>query len=685
MEANPQTQRAFRQGVYLAVALAAAIALTLQFTWPGEWLENGAFDRRARWTARPEKADSRIVVIDIDNASFDELQDKLGRWPWPRQVWTEIVRYVSKGQPAAIVFDAAFTGEQKEAPAMDDDFARMLQSSGKTVLGFSFLPTNLSGERQSGAVLQDPSKYAEAGARFGSGLKTEEWAANLPLDKLARASAGLGLINSTPDEGGMIRREPVYFVYQGHAYLSLGARTVEVATPESKEGWVKQTNWFGTHTLTRGGKSIPVDSQGRVLMLWHGHAIKTYDGGEQKVETYKRIPLWEVICSIYPDQCPNAENHHPAESFRGKIVLVGASAAGSYEPRPTPMDKQPPGFFSHATLMDNLLNGQAMREAPAWLAVVLILLMAAFGGVVQWKQSSFRIGVLLATGTLIVFFAGNVALFGASHFVLPLFVPCLTLALSYSGASTARYVTTGRELRQTRGVLERYVAPQLVKYVMANIEQMHLNGDKRELTILMSDVRNFTTMTEKSEPMELIALLDDYLAAMTEIIFKYNGIVDKFIGDGILAYWGAFTPDHNHAQEASQAALEMIEKLKELNANWAKQGKGPISIGIGVNTGTVIFGNIGRGKKIEFTVIGDPVNLAARLESLNKEFHTSIIVSEETKNRLGKEAQVRALGGVKVKGKTIETMVYELQGWGASAANAAAESSEVTPSLANSK
>jgi adenylate cyclase len=669
MDANPQTQKAFRQGVCLVVILAAAIGLVLQFTRAGEWLENGAFDARARGTARPGKADSRIVIIDIDNASFDELQDKLGRWPWPRQVWTEIVRYVSKGQPSAIAFDAAFTGEQKDAPTMDDEFARVLQSSGKTVLGFSFL----SSEEQT--ARQDISAFAAQGTRLGSQLESGKWTVNLPLEKLARASAGLGLINSTPDEGGLIRREPVYFLYRGRAYPTLAAKTVEVSTPENKEGWVLQKNWLGTRSLARGGKSIPVDDEGRVLMFWRGKSL----------ETYERVPLWKMICSIYPDQCPNVDRRYPAEYFRGRIVLVGASAAGSYEPRPTPMDPQPPGFIAHATLIDNLLNGEAMRETPTWLAVVLILLMAAFGGIVQWKQSSFRMGVLLVTGALIIFFAGNVALFGASHFVLPLIVPCITLALSYSGASTARYVTTGRELRQTRGVLERYVAPQLVKYVMANIEQMNLNGDKRELTILMSDVRNFTTMTEKAEPMELIALLDDYLAAMTEIIFKYNGIVDKFIGDGILAYWGAFTPDHNHAKEAAQAALEMIEKVKELNARWATQGKGPIAIGIGVNTGYVIFGNIGRGKKIEFTVIGDAVNLAARLESLNKEFHTSIIVSEATCNRLGDEAQVRALGGVKVKGKTVETTVYELQGWGANRASAIAINSEATPSLANSK
>jgi adenylate cyclase len=683
MEANPQTQRAFRQGVYLAVALAAAFGLALHFTSLGARLENAAFDQRARWTAKPEKADPRIVIIDIDNASFDELQDKLGRWPWPRQVWTEIVRYVNKGQPAAIVFDAAFTGEQKEAPQMDDDFARMMQNSGKTVLGFSFLPTAVSGNHSS---RQDASIFAAQGTRFGSELKSGEWTPNLPLDKLARAAAGLGSINSTADEGGLIRREPVYFVYQGRAYPTLGAKAVEVATtrgkPEDKEGWVARKSWLGTSSLSRGRKSIPVDGEGRVLMLWHGHANKFYDGGEQKVETYKRIPLWEVICSIYPDQCPNVEHKHPADEFQGKIVLVGASAAGSYEPRPTPLDKQPPGFFAHATLIDNLLNGAAMLEAPSWLSVILILFMSVVGGAIQLKQNSFRTGVMLVFGALVLFFAGNVALFGASHFVLPLVAPCITLALSYSGASTARYVTTGRELRQTRGALERYIAPQLAKYVMAN---ENLAGDKRELTILMSDVRNFTTMTEKSDPMELIALLEEYLSAMTDIIFKHNGIVDKFIGDGILAYWGAFTPDHNHAAEASQAALEMIEKVKELNAHWAAQGKAPIAIGIGVNTGSVIFGQLGKGKKAEITVIGDPVNLAARLESLNKEMHTSIIISEETRNRLGNEAQVKALGGVKVKGKTVETTVYELCGWSASPAPETVKNSGVAATLANSK
>jgi len=200
-----------------------------------------------------------------------------------------------------------------------------------------------------------------------------------------------------------------------------------------------------------------------------------------------------------------------------------------------------------------------------------------------------------------------------------------------------------------------------VGYVLNHLEEINLAGEKRELTIFFSDVRNFTTITEQSDPIELIALLNEYLTAMTEIIFKHDGIVDKFIGDGILAYWGAFTPGKNHALLAAKASLEMTRRLEELNREWQSVGRQPISIGIGLNTGEVIFGNVGSGKKVEFTVIGDAVNLASRLEGLNKQFGTSIIISESTRSRLGDAAVVRPLGGVQVKGKTVETQVYELQ------------------------
>jgi adenylate cyclase len=260
--------------------------------------------------------------------------------------------------------------------------------------------------------------------------------------------------------------------------------------------------------------------------------------------------------------------------------------------------------------------------------------------------------------------------FGHEHLWLPFVAPAFSLVVSFVATGTVRFATTGRELRQTRGTLNRYMAPQLVEYVLNNVDNLNFAGEKRELTIFFSDVRNFTTLTEKSDPMVLISMLNEYLEAMTSTIFKHDGIVDKFIGDGILAYWGAFTPG-NHAYQAAEASLEMFGRLKELNTMWKEKGWPEIDIGVGLNTGEVILGNVGAGKKIEFTVIGDPVNLASRLESLNKEYKCHIIISEFTLARLGDAATVRSLGGVKVKGKTIETAIYELQGLRAASAAAA--------------
>jgi len=670
MPAEAKIQRAFWRGVLVSILVAIAASLGLTRTRVGEWLESGAYDARMRLAANPTKADPRIVIIDIDNASLAALQDKIGRWPWTRRVWSVVIHHVSEGQPRAIALDMILAGRENDA--VDAELAGELKKSGKVVLGFAFVSTAI--ERESGAGESQPRIEPQGqtiDAAIGPTYPDSAWIPHAPLETLSAAAAGVGSVNSTADLDAAIRREPIQFVYRGQGYPSLAGRTVEVATPGQRWTWHGRTGLLDSNRIERGSVSLPLDGQGRIQLLYHGNSL----------ETYKRIPIWEVICSTNPGQCPNAEHSYPPEYFRDKIVFIAASAAGSYEARPTPFDAQAPGVIAHAAAVDNLLNGEAMRDVRfVWVAVLVVGFSLAGGLMVPVLQGMSKSGPILLA-LLAVYIASGYVAFRNAHAVLPVIGPAVALALSYSGASVARHVTTGRQLRRTRGVLDRYVAPQLVNYVMTNLDNIQLAGDKRELTILISDVRNFTTMTEKSDPMELIALLNDYLSAMTEIIFKYNGIVDKFIGDGILAYWGAFTPEQNHAAQASQAALEMLDKLKELNQRWAGQGKGPIAIGVGINTGCAIFGNIGRGKKMEFTVIGDAVNLAARLESLNKEFGTHILISEATRARLGEEARVRSLGGVKVKGKTVETQVFELQGYrdqGAAAADAAAKEDKVS-------
>jgi adenylate cyclase len=654
---DPKVQREFLVGVCIAVAVAAVAMLVLARAPAGVWLENGTLDERARLGAKPTQADPRIVIIDIDNASLEALEDKLGRWPWTRRVWTEVIRYVSRGQPKAIAVDAIFGGA--ESDAVDQEFGAVMRQGGATVLGFTFVPTEM--EESGGdanrklAALAGHRATADAngGAAFGAPIDAKHYFPNLPELVLVQGAAGLGALNALPDGDGVMRSVGVEMSYGGHAYDSLDSRAVQQAL-SAPVAWDGNGGLLGGHYAVVAGRKIPVGDDGRMLLAWRGGS-----------NVYPRLPIWQVICSIYPTQCPPDVQHYPPSYFTGKIVLIGASATASYDVHPTPFATTAPGVVVHATAIDDLLNGVAIRASPFWLLAVLTILMAAAGGAALYFLRHLTRSILVVAAIEAAYIALCLLAYEYAHLALPVAAPGLALLISFGAATAARYVTTGRQLRQTRGMLDRYMSPQLVEYVMANLGDLSLKGDKRELTILVSDVRNFTTMTERSDPLELIALLDEYFAAMTEIIFRHNGIVDKFIGDGILAYWGAFTPQINHAAEAAQAAVEMIERVGELNKSWAAQGRQTIAIGVGVNTGTVIFGNIGKGKKIEFTVIGDAVNLAARLEGLNKEFGTSIIVSEFTQQRIADVARTRPLGGYRVKGKTVETTVFALEGWGA--------------------
>ena len=657
MTQDPKSQREYVVGVCIAVAAAAIAMLVLARTPAGTWLENGPLDERARLAANPAQADPRIVIIDIDNASLETLEDKLGRWPWTRRVWTEVIRYVNRGQPKAIAVDAIFGGA--ESDAVDQEFGAVMHQGGDTVLGFTFVPTRIeqaSGDANARLAALLEHRAADDGsgdAAFGVPVDAANFLPNLPEPVLAQGAVGLGALNALPDGDGVMRSVAVQLSYGGHLYDSLSSRAVEQVLG-AQLAWSGDGGLLGGRSVVVAGRRLPVGDDGRMLLAWRGGS-----------NVYPRLPIWQVICSIYPTQCPADVVHYPPSYFTGKIVLIGASATASYDVHPTPFATAAPGVVVHATAIDDLLNGTAIRTSPFWLLAVLTLLMAAAGGAALYFLKHLARSVIVVLAVEASYMALGYIFYADAHLALPIAAPGLALLVSFGAATAARYVTTGRQLRQTRGMLDRYMSPQLVEYVMAHIGDLKLKGDKRELTILVSDVRNFTTMTESSEPLELIALLDEYFAAMTEIIFRHNGIVDKFIGDGILAYWGAFSPQVNHAAEAAKAACEMIDRVKELNEGWAAQGRKTIAIGVGVNTGTVVFGNIGKGKKIEFTVIGDAVNLAARLEGLNKEFGTSIIVSEFTQKRIADVARTRPLGGYRVKGKTVETTVFALEGWGA--------------------
>ena len=638
---SPKVRTRLRRGVAI---VSLSIAVGVSVAWQGgalTWLENRSSDLRARASTDPSRASRDIVIVDIDNASFRVLTDKLGRWPWTRRVWTELVRYLNPGKPRLIVFDVFFSGQEPEA---DPGFAGVIRAAGNVVLPFTFVSGHIDG--MDAAIFTPPemARMRLDGSTPGETLRRDAWSLNQPNPELAAAMKSTGVALWTPDPDGMTRRLPLVIGYEDKPWATVWLAAALRMKPA-------QTASFSASEFSAGSLHMPVDSLGRFVLRWHGDTLNSY----------KRVPLWEMICSIYPTQCDATVTRHPATEFAGKLVFVGASAAGSYEVRPTPVSETAPGVFVLATALDNVLAGQAVRIAPGWIALLLIVAMTAIPAlaILQWRSIPAPAAVTL------LLLAGYGALCFLAYrwdYWLAMAAPMLAAAISLSGNTGWRYLTVDRELARTRGTLERYVSPQLVREVMDKLDTIRFDGEKRVLTILFSDVRSFTTLTEKSDPVELLTQLNEYLEAMTEIIFRYDGIVDKFIGDGIMAHWGAFTPDRPNAQLAARASLDMMDTLAVLNQKWVARGRPPLDIGVGLNTGEVIFGNVGTGKKVDFTAIGDGVNLAARLESANKEYHSHIILSAATLAELGSQAQVRPLGSIVVKGKTVGVEIYELLG-----------------------
>ncbi len=636
---SPQTRKKLRRGLALVTGLLIASFCGLEYAGRLDWLENRSADWRVVSTVNPAAADHDIVLVDIDNTSFRILTSQLGRWPWTRQVWSMLLNYLTRGHPRMVLLDILLSGSE---PKADPGLAAAIRKAGNVALPFAF--TSAEGVDDPGAKPLPPDQALLGGGISTAGeLRKSQWTINAPNPLFAKEVAASGSNLGNPDPDGVTRRLPLVEGYDGRNWASFWlAAAMKLKGATGAE--------FRNGEFHAGPIHVPVDSKGNYIVRWRGNPAIAY----------KRIPLFEMVCSMQPDICEPDARRHPVAEFQNKIVFVGASAGGSFEVRPLAVSETAPGFFLLASALDNLLHNDAIFRTPEWLTMLLILVLASLPAVAVVGSRSITIPLAVTLGTLAIY--GGACFLAYSRSIwLPMSAPMLGCAVSFTANTAFRYLTVDRELSRTRGTLERYVAPQLVSYVLDHLESFRFDGQKRKLTVLFSDVRSFTTLTEKSDPVRLLKQLNEYLEAMTDIIFRYDGIVDKFIGDGIMAHWGAFTPDRPNATLGARAALDMMVKLAELNKHWEATGFPALDIGIGLNTGEVIFGNVGAGKKLDFTAIGDGVNLAARLESENKVYKTHIIISQATLDELGAAAQVHPLGSVIVKGKTVGVEIFELK------------------------
>ena len=637
--------------LFQAIALGLASGLLVLGANSLGWLdtmESKSLDWRFRNFTPVGRASKDIVIIVLDDTSFTapDMLENFGRWPWRRKFWALIVDYLHQCGAKVIGIDMTFEGKD---PHEGDDglFADVLKDKRDVILAM--------GMNQSTFVFPNQADQLA----FEKRLEPFWWPVNqkisitfphysgvdLSEDAFLRGAAGAGSIALQQDPDGPTRTIAPLQQFHNHLYpafsLALAAK------------------FLGTHpnpatlvgpALEVLSRRVPLDPSGAMLIRWHGS-----EG------TYRYISAWQVVnAALELDQGQKPDI--PSETFRNKIVLIGPTATGVSDLHANPFTPHFPGVEIHATVIDNLLNGDFMKRARPVTTVIAILAMALLmSGLVYWFKSAFTYSVLGLTSGF-VYLGAICWMFRSYNLWEPMVAPLAAGSLAFINSTLVQYATEGREKAKYRKTLMKYISPALVETIMSDKDRASLGSEKRNLTVLFSDIRGFTSISEKLPAEIVIKTLNEHLNMMVSVIFDHQGTLDKFVGDCVMAFWGAPLAQPNHAELAARSALAMIKGLENLNKKWQSEGRPTLQIGVGVNTGEMLFGNIGSEQRMDFTVIGDSVNLGSRLESATKELHASIVISDSTYQLIRDLAEVRPLGEISVKGKAQKIVVYELLG-----------------------
>jgi len=582
-----------------------------------------------------------IAVIAIDDQSDESTPD---RWPWRRSYYAHVIENLQEAGAAVIGLDLILDKGDLTNPGSDDTLAAVLKKYDNVVLTGKLLRSFSTGSMST--IIEPYGKFMPSNSRWG----------------LAALEADLD---------GFYRRYPLAQTYEDSLYPSLAAEVLLAALPPDEDRRIRidEDNFY------IGPYTVPKFDEYNILINYAGPAHSFPYYSFDTILDDRDFKLREEFdLNSFDDPGDEALGLPPGLKYSGffkdKIVLIGSTMQELHDNFPTPfleyrtsdgqsVRAEMPGVEIHANTIYTILSGDYLTKMSDWLIFFIMVFMTALA----FLSTRYLKAALSGIAMLLVIFAYIVIVFAAFlkfNLILAVHSPLLAAIFSFIGYTVYNYILTQQEKKMLRGVFAHYVPESVIQEIMDNPDKLSLGGEERVITVLFTDIAGFTTISESMTPRELVAILNEYLTEMTNIVLENDGIIDKFEGDAVMAEFGVPVTFPGHAKAACLAALQMQNRLKKLRREWVKQGKPEIRMRVGVNTGEVIVGNMGSRDVFDYTVMGDHVNLGARLESANKFYGTNIMISEFTYEEVKDDFFTRPLDLIRVKGKNKPIAVYEL-------------------------
>lgn len=637
--------------IITAVVIAVLTSLLGELTF-FEDMEKRAFDYRFILQSDSEEDTENVVIIAIDESSLNHFARNNVYWPWPREYYAVALEYFAASGAKSVVFDIMFFDPDYHSDSYDRRLADNIASYGKAVLAAMFLPDATEKRDVPERISVDPDENIKKDLPSADGIA-------LPLDIFLNSTDYVGTVNVSPDSDGVIRRVPLFHNFRKKdkqetlperviPQLAMSALFTDKENYSPHQFEKRDKNWYFNDQV------LPMDEQGNYLINWYG--------GDGPGGSFTYYPFRSVIQS-YIQYSRGETPVLPPDTFKGKHIIIGATAPGLYDLKATPISQVHPGMEIWATVLNNFLTNDFI-SLPSSAVCFVYLFVISFLLMVLFINNPLRIGNLLIVLLVIAVFVLPIVLWSSSQVQFKVVSPLTALIISFMYITTSSYLSEGKSKKEIKRAFSRYLHPEIIEQLISDPDLVDLEGKEFEATMIFTDIYNFTNFSENTDPKKLIVLLNRYFETLTGTILDNEGMLDKFMGDGLMAVFGAPLATTDHAYNACKAALQHKNQWRSYSKNSDQVEDYSIifhtNTRIGVNTGPVVAGNMGSVRRVDYTVIGDAVNLAARLESINKYYKTDIIISEFTYERIKDRFICRELDSMKVKGKSESTKIYEL-------------------------